>query len=81
MVHGVRMEVRRQCAGASPLLPPCGAQGVNLGYQAWWCLYPLSHLSDPKEDLKSPPPFTFIVFIQCDCFLNKTLKLYMGTQL
>lgn len=31
----VYVEVRRQHVGIRPLPPPCGFQGLNLGYQTW----------------------------------------------
>ena len=33
--HRVCAEVRRQPAGVHSLIPPCGSQRLNLGYQVW----------------------------------------------
>jgi hypothetical protein len=57
-----------------------GAQVLNLGHQAWGCLYPLSHFAGLKEDFNSLPPFT-LLFSLCFYFLNKALKLSIGTLL
>jgi len=50
--HGAHVEVRRGLVGVSPVLRACESQELRLGGKH---LYPLSHLTAPKNTEVSPP--------------------------